>query len=162
MRLPSHKPGKIFLLLLGCAVFEQRDRIGPHVGIDRKQQPLIRRAVPQPFHNRNGRDRVGAAAAEFFGNRQTMHTERGAFFPSIMREDPLSVAFNHVAAQFGAGKIDRRLLQRQLLGCKIKLHWLIQAVGFRRFRRQSIGEDFGNVAHGHVPAASGNAVRRHS
>src|SRR5438477_119004 len=59
-----------------------------------------------------------------------MHAEGGAFFPSIMRESPLSVASNHVTAQFSAGKINRRLLQRQLLGCKVEIHWLIQACWF--------------------------------
>ena len=61
-----------------------------------------------------------------------MHAKGGAFFPSLMREDPLSVAFNHAAAQFGAGKIDCCLLERLLLGCKIKVHWLIQAFRFSR------------------------------
>src|SRR5205814_7983580 len=104
---------QIFLLLLGGAVYEQRDRIGPHVSIDRKEQPLIGRAVTQPFHNGNGGDGIRAAAAEFFGNRQALHAEGGAFFPSIIGEDPLSVAFNHVAAQFSAGKIDRCFLERE-------------------------------------------------
>jgi hypothetical protein len=89
MRLPSHKPGRYFRFCSSVPYW---------------------RAVAQPFHHGNRRDGVRAAPAEFFGNRQTVHAESGAFFPSIVREDPLSVAFNHAAAQFGAGKIDRCLL----------------------------------------------------
>jgi len=101
MRLPSHKQGRYFRFCSSVPYFSSGIELVHMWALIENSSPLSGGAVTQPFYNGNRRDGIRAATTEFFGNRQIMHAEGGAFFPSTMREDPLSVSFNHVAAQFG-------------------------------------------------------------
>ena len=85
-------------LLLGAKCHRWNYR-GPHVGIQRKQKPIVLAAVAQSFQRTNRGQSIRPSAAVLSRNRKTLNPKLCAFFPELKGEFFFSIAPLQVVVQ---------------------------------------------------------------
>jgi len=70
------------------------------VGVDRKHQPVVARAVAQGFQRADYRQAVRIAAAVFGRNRQALNAQVRSFLPGFPGKFRVAVALDQAVVQF--------------------------------------------------------------
>ena len=109
------------LLLLG-AIAEDRDRVGPHRGVDREDQAVVRAAVAEPLHRRDRGGQVFPLAPVFGRHRQPLDAELRAATPSLAPELASFVAPEQVVDQLGLREPDGRVVPFLLPRAQREIH----------------------------------------
>src|SRR5262249_45203722 len=91
--LAADQWGEIFLFLFGSA--ERGDRMlhGPHLRVERKQEPMVLRAMSEPFHAKQSAEDIRLSSAVLARKRQSEDALRGALSPAFVRETSLTFTF---------------------------------------------------------------------
>ena len=92
------------------------------MGVQRKQQPLIARAVAQPLHHREEGGETEAEPAILRWHRHPENAERGARLPAGAIERLGLVRVDPTAAKARSGEFDRTALQFFLMGVEFEVH----------------------------------------
>ena len=138
---PSDKPGRYRWRWSSVPWMRIGIEFGPEVRVQRKQEPLIARAVSQPLHDgKEGRE-TEAEAAVLLRDRHPQNAEPGAGLPTVAIEHLVLVGVNPAAAETRSGEFDRAALQLLLMGVELEVHARMPLD--RQFPRRSALTDMG-------------------
>src|SRR5471032_2499787 len=88
-------------------------------------------AIAQRFQRANGGQRVGAAAAIFHGNRQSLNAKVGALLPQVFGKFLVVVAGDDIVFQLLAGKTENLFAKSCLLVIPSEVQGLSFLLSFR-------------------------------
>ena len=88
---------QILLFLRFGAERDQGCACGPHVGVKRKDQPVIAARVTQTFQCADGGKWVLTATAVVHRHREPLDSHRAALLPAVAIEHAVAVVFDQVA-----------------------------------------------------------------